>query len=91
MKIVYLSSYDRSFKELTLQEQEVTGKAIDQLINAIVTGNKPAGLGLKKCSRGYWEIRINISKRVIFSFITGGVVFSFVGDHNAVRKFLNKN
>ena len=90
MKIIYLSSYDRSFKGLTLQEQGITEGVIAQLIDAIVTGKKPTGLGLKKCGRGYWEVRINISKRVIFSFITGGLVFSFVGDHNAVKRFLKR-
>lgn len=88
MRIDYLSSYDQSFKRLSRKEQERAIGAIDNLIEAIKDGKRPKGLGLKKARKDYWEIRIDISKRIIFRFELQALVIAFVGDHGEVRRFL---
>ena len=88
MRLNYLKSYDRLFKELTSPQQENAIKAIDALIEFIKTGKKPQGLGLKKVRSDYWEIRLSVKNRIIFEFKSDIINFTFVGSHNEVKKFL---
>jgi Txe/YoeB family toxin of Txe-Axe toxin-antitoxin module len=68
--------------------QEKTISALDSFLDFINTRQKPEGLGLKKVYRNYWEIRLDIKNRVIFELKGGTINFAFVGDHNAVKRFL---
>jgi Txe/YoeB family toxin of Txe-Axe toxin-antitoxin module len=88
MTVNYLSSYDRSFKGLDGATQEKAISAIDSLLEFFKTGQKPVGLGLKKVYKNYWEIRLDIKDRIIFELDADMVNIAFVGNHNAVRKFL---
>lgn len=88
MIISYLKSYDRSFGKLNGHLQGKTVLAIDCFIDFIKTRQKPEGLGLKKVYKDYWEIRLDIRNRIIFQLRADTINFSFVGDHNAVKRFL---
>ncbi|MBU1486775.1 hypothetical protein KKH56_01825 [bacterium] len=91
MRVDYLSSYDRSFRRLNRKEQEKTIEAIDLLVEAIKGSKKPKGLGLKKVRKDYWEIRIGISKRIIFRFEPQALIVTFVGDHEEIKRFLGSS
>lgn len=88
MTINYLTSYDRSFKKLERHLQEESICAIDSFLDFIKTRRKPEGLGLKKVYKNYWEIRLDIRNRIIFELKDDIINFAFVGDHNAVKRFL---
>lgn len=88
--INYLKSYDRSFKKLDNALQEKTSSAIDSFLNFLRTRQKPEGLGLKKVYKNYWEIRLDIKNRIIFELSADTINFAFVGDHNAVKRFLKE-
>ncbi len=88
MKINYLKSYDRSFKRLDVLLQKKTITSVDSFLDFIKTRQKPEGLGLKKIYKNYWEIRLDIRNRIIFELKGDSIYFTFVGDHNAVKKFL---
>ena len=88
MTINYLRSYDRSFKKLERHLQENTALAIDNFLDFIQSRQKPEGLGLKKVYKNYWEIRLDIRNRIIFELKADTINFAFVGDHNAVKRFL---
>lgn len=88
MIINYLRSYDRSFKKLDRPLQEKTLYAIDGLLEFLRTSQKPEGLGLKKVYKNYWEIRLDIRNRIIFELKQDMINIAFVGDHNAIKKFL---
>ncbi len=88
MTINYLKSYDRSFRKLDRAVQEKAIFAIDNLIEFLKTRQKPAGLGLKKVYKNYWEIRLDIRNRIIFEFAKDIINIAFVGGHNAIKTFL---
>lgn len=88
MVINYLTSYDRSFKGLDRATQEKTVLAVDKFLDFIKTRHKPEGLGLKKVFKDYWEIRLDIKNRIVFELKGNTINFTFVGDHNAIKKFL---
>ncbi len=86
----YLTSFDRSFRSLGQSQQGKVKKALERFFDFIETSQHPAGLGLKKLVKNYWEIRVDLSLRIIFQQDTGLVTFILVGDHNQIRRFLKR-
>ena len=83
------SSFDRAYKKLSSDEQDAVENAVMKLCD-LSEGHisaPPKGLGLKPMGRGYFEIRVGIQVRVIFRR-ENGVMLYFVGDHNAVARFV---
>ncbi|MEK6728189.1 MAG: hypothetical protein AABY28_05930 [Candidatus Omnitrophota bacterium] len=87
MTINYLKSFDRSFKRMDRAIQGKAISAIDALMEFLRNHQKPAGLGLKKIHKNYWEIRLDIRNRIIFELVGDSINIAFVGDHNSVKAF----
>ncbi len=88
MIINYLTSCDRSFKGLDRTTQEKAISAINKFLDFIKTHKKPEGIGLKKVFKDYWEIRLDIKNRIIFELKGDIINFTFVGNHNIIKRFL---
>ncbi|MEK7449289.1 MAG: hypothetical protein AAB019_07365 [Planctomycetota bacterium] len=88
IKFRYLSSFNRSFKELSGEKQKQAQAAVESLLDFYDTGLRPPGLGLKKLRRSYWEIRAGLDIRIIFMLEKETVTFVLTGTHNDIRRFL---
>jgi len=53
-------------------------------------GAKPQGLGLRKLSGAYWEIRAGLDRRVIFTLEGGLAVFILIGTHDDLHRILRR-
>jgi hypothetical protein len=51
---------------------------------------RPAGLGLKKLHKSFWEIRADLETRILFQVEKDRVTFVIVGNHDEIRRFLSR-
>ena len=88
MRYEYKSSFDKVFKKLGLNRQEKVIDAISILIDFFENRKKAKGLGLKNLRENYWEIRVDVKDRIIFTLEKDKVAFIIVGNHDEIKKFL---
>ena len=86
MEYEFKTSFDRSLKQMPLFQKEQIKSAVNHLIDYFETGQRPAGLGLKRLHGVCWEIRVNIRDRILFSRIKNRVVFLIAGDHDEINR-----
>ncbi|UCD85240.1 MAG: hypothetical protein JSU92_03340 [Deltaproteobacteria bacterium] len=89
MKVRFLTSFDRSLRALEPQTQKKIKEAVDSLLLYFETTQHPKGLGLKKLRSPYWEIRVGLKNRVVFSFENDLLTFILAGDHDSIKRFLH--
>ena len=88
MKYEFKSSFDKTFKKLELNRKEKVMQAVSLLIDFFEIGKKTKGLGLKHLREDFWEIRVNIKDRIIFTLKEETVGFVIVGNHDEIKRFL---
>ena len=88
MRYEYKSSFDKVFKKLGLNRQEKVIDAISILIDFFENRKKAKGLRIKNLRENYWEIRVNVKDRIIFTLEKDKVAFIIVGTHDEIKKFL---
>jgi mRNA-degrading endonuclease RelE of RelBE toxin-antitoxin system len=87
----YKPSFDRTFKKLRPDAKKRVTRALTLLIDFFETGQRTSGLGLKQLRGSFWEIRVDIKIRVIFTFEGDTVSFIVVGTHDDITRFLRKS
>ena len=80
--------FEKVLKRLHPHEKMDVQRTTDALVRAFEAGSVPIGLGLKKLGGPLWEIRINLSLRILFEWQKKSVTFLFIGNHNEVQQFL---
>jgi len=88
MKYDVKRSFNRSYKKLTSTEQKLVDTAIFKLKDFFGSGEKQAGLGVKKLRWNFWEIRAAIKIRILFTLENDIVSFVIAGNHDDVVKYL---
>ena len=88
MRYEYKSSFDKVFKKLDLNRQEEIIDTSSILMDFFENRKKAKSLGLKNLRENYWEIRVNVKDRIIFTLEKDIVAFIIVGDHDEIMKFL---
>lgn len=88
MIYTFKPSYLRSLKNLDKKRKLSVDKAIESLIKFFQTREIPKDLGLKQLRYNLWEIRADLSDRVIFRRISNRVEFIIVGSHDEIKRFL---
>ena len=88
MKYEFKSSFDKTFKKLELNRKKKVMQAVSLLIDFFEIGKKAKGLGLKHLREDFWEIRVNIKDRIIFTLKEETVGFVIVGSHDEIKRFL---
>jgi len=82
------SSFHRSLTRFdSVQELEVKHR-VDLFIRALAARQLPAGFGLTQLRPRLWEIRSGLAQRVLYWRTRDEVRFTFVGNHEEVRRFL---
>ena len=66
------------------------GKAIDLLQESLGHPHRHAGLGVRKLTKNYFEMRAGLDLRLIFRLEVDAIVFVFAGTHDEVRRFLKQ-
>ena len=88
MRYAVLPPFEKTFQKLIPQDKKAVKEAIRWLITFYETGQRPAGLGLKKLTEDIWEIRAGIRLRILFTIEGDLLTWGIVGSHDQIRKFL---
>lgn len=88
MRFSFDASFERSLKRFDPLQQLEIKRRVDLFMRALVAQQLPAGFGLTKLRPALWEIRSGLAQRILFWRTTGEVRFTFVGNHEEVRRFL---
>ncbi len=84
-------SFDRTWKGLTDIRREKAREALSELVHFLEGAPKPEGLGLKKLRNPFWEIRIDLKDRILFTMEKGKISFVLIGNHDEIRRALKRS
>ena len=89
MRFEFKPSFDKSVKRFYGKEKdeikEIAIQAIDILSHAKVAYK---GIGLKRLTGNFWEIRKGIKARILFKWDGDLVTFILAGDHEDIKRYL---
>lgn len=84
-------SFDRAWKALTNIRKEKARQALAMLVDFLEGGPKPEGLGLKKLRAPFWEIRLDLKDRILFTMEKERISFVLIGNHDEIRRALKRS
>ena len=91
MRYEFRPSFEDSIKSLSREEKEEVKLAAVQSLD-ILSRNQGAykGVGLKRLKGDYWEIRCGIKTRIIFRWKDDLVEFILAGNHDDIKRYLDR-
>jgi mRNA-degrading endonuclease RelE of RelBE toxin-antitoxin system len=66
------------------------GKAIDRLQESLGHPHQHAGLGVRKLTKTYFEMRVGLELRLVFKVERKAITFTFAGTHDEIQRFLKR-
>ena len=86
----FAPTFDRSFRRLPLNRRQHVHQNVNRLIDLLNVnkGQLPVGFGLKRLREIWWEFRVGLSDRVVFTLEGNSVTFVLAGTHDEVHRFL---
>lgn len=89
MRFEFKPSFDKSVKRFYGKEKDEIKKTAIQAID-ILSQAKVAykGIGLKRLTGNFWEVRKGIVVRILFRWEGDLVEFVLAGDHDDVKRYL---
>lgn len=88
----FKSSLHKAFDSLGTKDQELAIKALEALKTYFTTSRSSYGLRVTKLhenkSGKTFEARISLALRIVWVEIKDEVIFSLIGNHDEVRRFI---
>lgn len=80
----------KALKKLEEKRKNQAKEAVQAFLFYLETMDKSHGLGLRKLKGNVWEIRVNISDRILFELDDDrrSVDFLMLGNHDEIRRFI---
>ena len=89
MRFDFKPSFDRSLKSVPRSERDDIKDAALKLIDVLSKDRQiHPGLGLKRLTRDFWEVRKGIKARILFRWTGDWIEFVLAGNHDDIRRFL---
>jgi mRNA-degrading endonuclease RelE of RelBE toxin-antitoxin system len=89
MRYEFKPSFDRSVKGLSTEKRAEVKVACLAFLDLLeLRARLPIGVGLKRLSDDYWEIRKGVRYRILFRWRKDAVEFILAGDHDSIKDFL---
>ncbi|MDD2711197.1 MAG: hypothetical protein PHV34_24740 [Verrucomicrobiae bacterium] len=76
---------------LPRDRRHAIGEAIAATQEAFGQPHQHTGVGLRKLSGQYYEIRMGLDQRLVFEEIDDALYFQMIGNHNDVKRFLKSH
>ena len=89
-RIFYLPSFVKQLQKLRGEEQKAAEEALIAFNHFVKTGEKAAGLGYKKLAFDKFEIRVDLSNRMVMKKLGEDYFMAFYGDHASIERFLRR-
>lgn len=77
-----------ALRQLATVERREIGGAIAATQAAFGSPHTHSGTGVRKLKGRWYEMRVGLARRLIFRECDDCLSFEFMGDHDAVRRFL---
>ncbi len=91
---VFKSAFQKAFDHLPEEKQILVEKALEALAHFFKTGQSPFGLRIKKLYAGAsgktFEARVSLDLRLLWVETKEEIIFSLLGDHDEVQRFLKR-
>ena len=92
LRCTFKSTFQEAFDKLDLKKQNLTAKALEAIDEYFQTGKSTHGLGIKKLyDNGQiktFEARVTIDLRMVWVQMKEEAVFTLLGNHDDVRRFI---
>ena len=92
VRFTFKSVFHREFDRLSLDKQQLVSKATDAVIDSLSGKQMSYGLRIKKLTPSglpkVFEARVNIDLRIVWTQSKDEVIFSLIGNHDDVQRFL---
>ena len=88
--LVSTEKFRRAYRRLSLSDQQLVEKALEQLREYLKTGHAPTGLGITKLSSRVFEARAGLDVRIVYVEEGPRCFLALLGDHDEVRRFLKR-
>ncbi len=89
-RVFYLPSFVKQLQKLPKKEAEAAQQALIAFDRFIQTGEKSAGLAFKKLAEDKFEIRVDLSKRIVMKKIGRDYYLALYGNHADIERFLKR-
>jgi mRNA-degrading endonuclease RelE of RelBE toxin-antitoxin system len=92
VRYTFRPSFDRSIKSVhPNQKNKLKSLCITFLELLESRSTIPAGMGLKRLFKDYWEIRQGLRNRILFRWEDDAIDFLLAGDHDSIKEFLKNS
>lgn len=92
LRYAFKSAFQKAFDKLPAQSQTLVLKALEAIDQYFKTGQSSHGLQIKKLHSGShaktFEARVTIGLRIVWVETKEEAIFSLLGNHDAVRRFI---
>lgn len=92
LRSVFKSTFQKAFERLSQENQLLVLKALEALASYFQTGQAPYGLRIKKLHGGSFsktfEARVSADLRLVWVQTQDEAIFSLLGNHDEVQRFL---
>jgi len=86
--ILFTSRFRAMLKNCSTAELAEIAAAIDRLEQQLRHPHGHSGLGIRKLTRDYFELRVGRDMRSVFKLEKEAVTFVFAGNHDEIQRFL---
>ena len=90
MRHYFAPQFDKMYRKLPENDQSQVDRATQAFLSYLVERKDlPKGLGLKRLTKQYWEIRASIDLRIVIE-LDDPIGFLLVGNHDDIRRFIRE-
>jgi mRNA-degrading endonuclease YafQ of YafQ-DinJ toxin-antitoxin module len=84
----YTKAFKRCLRGMTDVELQAVGASLSTAGAVFGQPHLHAGRGIRSLGRGFYESRVTLDLRLVFSIRGDVLLFDFAGDHDGVRRYL---
>ena len=86
IRVRFLRAFNESIDALQSKDAAKARGSIERLLTYFDGGTRPLGLGLRKLKGNYWEVRVGLDRRILFTLESDLATFLLIGSHDEIRR-----
>lgn len=90
MRVRFQRSFEKSLAALETKPRAAAVDAVARLLDYFKDGPKPIGLGFRQLRKPYWEVRVSLDRRILFSLEGDLIRFLLVESHDEIQRSLDR-
>jgi mRNA-degrading endonuclease RelE of RelBE toxin-antitoxin system len=90
-RIVLPPEFRQLLRSLPKVQRKQIGQALTELERSFGQPHQHRGLGVRPLRNDYYELRLGLNQRLVFSNSEEGLVCELLGNHDEVKRFLKSH